>query len=363
MMERIHSRAKGITSHDSAVEASHPAEVDARRRLVAGAIGLAAVTGVPKLASAASQYTLRLATWGSPNAPQVSAFVGRFQKLVAEASHGRISVQNFPAGSLVDERSVPSSIQSRVVDIALTTMGSWASIAPMAGVLNTVLFSPTGPGFEKAIGPGTALFNSFDADMAKHGARLLATLYNGPVVVVSNQPMSSPAAFKGKTVRVFDRLTAQIVHTLGGAPSTIGVADVYPALQRGTVQAAIGGLEGAIGLKEYEVAKQLLATNGLFGILMTGYVMSKASLESLPADLQKIVLQAGYEAGRQASRDMVTAYAEELAGMQKHGMTVTLLQPGTAPYQAFKTALSPLARAEQAKFAPQMVKQVLDAQR
>jgi TRAP-type C4-dicarboxylate transport system substrate-binding protein len=334
-----------------------------RRRLLGMAAGAATVLGAPRLAAAAARYTLRLATWGSPSAPQVADFVGEFQKLVDQGSRGSVQVQSFPAGSLVDERAVPSAIQSRVVDIALTTMGSWASIVPTAGALNTVFFSPTGDQFDKAIGPGTPLFRAFDSDMARHGVRLLAALYNGPVVVVSNFPMGTPGAFKGKTVRVFDRLTAQIVQTLGGAPSTIGVADVYPALQRGTVKAAIGGLEGAIGLKEYEVGKDLLATNGLFGILMTGYVMNKASLDALPKELQKVVLDAAYAAGRKASQAMVVAYGQELQQMHQHGMTVTQMMPGTAPYGEFKAALAPLARKQEAKFPPALVQKILGAQR
>ncbi|MDE2120297.1 MAG: TRAP transporter substrate-binding protein [Betaproteobacteria bacterium] len=334
-----------------------------RRKLLGGVAGVAAALGAPRFAAAAARYTLRLATWGSPKAPQVADFVAEFQNLVAQGSRGSVQVQSFPAGSLVDERGVPSAIQSRVVDIALTTMGSWASIVPTAGALNTVFFSPTGDRFEKIIGPGTPLFGTLDEDMAKVGVRMLATLYNGPVVVVSNFPMSTPAAFKGKTVRVFDRLTAQIVQTLGGAPSTIGVADVYPALQRGTVKAAIGGLEGAIGLKEYEVGKDLLATNGLFGILMTGYVMNKASLDALPANLQKVVLDAAYAAGRKASQAMVVAYNQELQEMQRHGMSVIELQPKTAPYEAFGKALEPLSRKQQAGFQPALVRQIIDAQR
>jgi TRAP-type C4-dicarboxylate transport system substrate-binding protein len=55
-----------------------------------------------------------------------------------------------------------------------------------------------------------------------------------------------------------------------------------------------GGLEGAIGLKKYAVAKYLLATNGIFGLLMTGYAMNKAALDRLPPDLQKVVLDSGH---------------------------------------------------------------------
>lgn len=334
-----------------------------RRRFLmgAGTCAIAAAAIIPARADA--QYKLRLASWGAPKAPQVVEYIGAFQKEVEAASGGRISVQSFPAGSLVNERAVPSAIQSHVVDISLTTMGGWSSIVPTAGMLNTVFFRPTSENFEKVIGPGTPLFKALDDDMAKHGVRLLAALYNGPVVTVSKNPIDTPAAFKGKTVRVFDKLTAEIVQALGGAPSTIEVADVYPALQRGQVQAAIGGLEGAIGLKEYEVTKYLLATNGVFGILMTGYVMNKSALDALPADMQKAVLDSAYKACTHATGKMIEAYDRELKEMQDHGMTVTKLEPGTDKYKQFSDALAPLAKTQEARFPEKLVREVLDAQK
>jgi TRAP-type C4-dicarboxylate transport system substrate-binding protein len=324
-----------------------------RREFLASAVAVSAAAVIPARADA--PVTLRLSTWGAPKAPQVVEFTAAFQDGVQTASNGRIAVQTFPAGSLVNERAVPSAIQSHVVDISLTTMGSWASIVPMAGVLNTVFFRPTSANFEKVIGPGTKLFGALDDDMSKHGVRLLA-------VVVSRNPIDTPAAFRGKTIRVFDRLTAEIVQALGGAPSTIEVADVYPALQRGAVQAAIGGLEGAIGLKEYEVAKNLLATNGVFGLLMTGYVMNKSALDALPADLQKIVLDTGHAACVRATRAMVAAYDRELGQMHEHGMTVTKLEPSTPGYNQFSDALASLAKTQEGRFPKDLVREVIDAQ-
>jgi hypothetical protein len=45
-------------------------------------------------------------------------------------SKGRIAVQTFAAGALVNEQDVAYPIQSRVVDISLSTAGVWASISP-----------------------------------------------------------------------------------------------------------------------------------------------------------------------------------------------------------------------------------------
>jgi TRAP-type C4-dicarboxylate transport system substrate-binding protein len=332
-----------------------------RRRALMAMAGAAGAAAIAPPARAAASVTLRLATWGASAAPQVAAFVGPFREAVTAAGKGQITVQDFPAGSLVDERDVPSAIQSNIVDIALTTMGSWASILPEAGVLNTVFFSPTTGNFVQATGPDSPLFKTLDAAMGQHGAKVLALLYNGPVVVVSRKPMTTPADFKGKTVRAFDLLTEQIVQALGGVPSTIGVADVYPALQRGTVQAAIGGLEGAVGLKEYEVGKYVLATNGVFGLLMTGYVMSQRAYAALSPSQQKIVLDAAYQAGRDANTAMMAAYGKELDVMRAHHATVTVLQPGTPEYKAFEDTLAPLAAKQKARYAAPLVAQVLGA--
>ena len=344
------------------MQAPRSSHCSALKGILTVVAAMAALTAFSLPLYAEQNYTLRLSTWGAPTAPQVSEFVAAFKNNVEKSSGGRISVQTFPAGTLVNERAVPSAIQSGVVDISLTTMGSWASIVPTAGALNTVFFRPTAENFDKVIGPDTPLFKGLDEDMAKHGTRLLAALYNGPVVVVSKAPFKSPDDFKGRTVRVFDKLTAEIVQALHGAASTIEVADVYPALQRGTVQAAIGGLEGAIGLKEYEVGKYLLATNGQFGLLLTGYVMNKGALDALPPDLQKIVLDSAHKASRIATVAMIAAYDKELSQMQQHGMTVTKLEPGSTEYKSFSESLAPLAKTQESRFPPQLVHQVLDAQ-
>jgi TRAP-type C4-dicarboxylate transport system substrate-binding protein len=199
--------------------------------------------------------------------------------------------------------------------------------------------------------------------MRKRGVKLLVALDNGSPIVVSNTPLTSPSAFRGKTVRVYDKPTGEIIRTLGGAPSTITVSDVYPALQRGTVMAALGGLEGAIGLKEYEVSKYLLDPNGLFGLLINGYVMNLHSFENLPEDLRKVVIEAANEAGRTANEAMIHAFQVQLKEMESHGMKVTVLKPGTPSYKAFQKALAPLARQDEKRFPPGIVQAVLKAER
>lgn len=343
------------------MESQVPARIGRRAAVAAAGASLALMPWHAGHAAGA-QFTLRISSWGSPTAPQVSVFVPTFQKLVEEGSKGRIAVQAFPAGALVKEQDVPSAIQSRVVDMSLSTIGGWASICPPAALMNSVLFRPTEANFQGSAGVGSAVFKALDASLRTHGVALLAVLDNGPPMVVSRSAIAAPKDFKGKPVRTYDKATAEIVHMLGGAPSTMPVSDVYPALQRGTVQAAIGGLQGVIGLKEYEVTRYLLDSNGVFGVGTTIYVMNGAALKDLPADLQQVVLKAGAGAELAANKAIIAYFGQSLDALRKHHMNITTLEPETPAYRAFIDALAPLAKAQEAKLPPDLVRQVLHEQ-
>jgi len=337
-----------------------PRRMWGRRTVVLGALAALAATPCGAARAADAQYTLRVSSWGSPTAPQVSVFVPTFTKLVEQGSKGRIAVQAFPAGALVKEQDVPSAIQSRVVDISLSTIGAWASVSPPAALINSVMFRPTQANFESSVCSGSTLFKALDESLQKRDVRLLAVLDNGPPMVASRAAMTTPNAFRGKAVRVYDKASAEVIHTLGGAPSTMPVSDVYPALQRGTVQAAIGGLQGIAGLKEYEVAKYLLDGNGAWGVGVTVYVMNGAALTALPPDLQQVVLKAGKEAETVTNKAIFAFFDKARETLRAHGMQLTILQPDTPEYAAFTKALEPLVKAQKSRLPASLLQQVAD---
>ena len=310
----------------------------------------------------AADFTLRLSSWGSPTAPQVAVFVASFTKAVQQGSGGRIAIQAFPAGALVKEQDVPSAIQSHVVDISLAAIGGWASISPPAALMNSVTFRPTAQNFLQLAGAGSPLFKALDDSLAKHQVRLLAVLDNGPPMLVSRQRIQTPADVKGQSIRTYDKASSQIINTLGGAPSTMPVSDVYAALQRDTVRGAIGGIQGVIGLKEYEVAKYMLDGNGVWGVGVTVYVMNGDALAALPADLQKVVLDAGRTAELVTNKVIFDFISTSVTAMQTKGMQVTIMQPGTPQYQAFATALTPLAKAQLQGLPADLLKLVTNGQ-
>jgi TRAP-type C4-dicarboxylate transport system substrate-binding protein len=310
-------------------------------RLTAGLLLMVfALLGVaPNVAQAQTTYTLRLATWGSMTHPQVVGFVPVFTKLVEERSQGRIKIQYFPGAGLVKEQDVMSAIPADVADISLTSLDEWSAVAPELGVFGSPLMSFDFDQFVNAIHPGTKIFEATNTVFSGHGARLLAAIDVGPSVFVSKMPLEKPGDYKGKTIRVYSHATGDLVQALGAAPTQLNQNDLYAALSTGTVQAAYGGLSGVYGAKLYEVTKYLAYPAGMFGLAINGYVMNAAKFNSLPKDLQRIVLDAAAEADTNANRTMRDAYQGQLKAMASNGMTVTTLSPKDPGFASVATSL------------------------
>jgi TRAP-type C4-dicarboxylate transport system substrate-binding protein len=73
-------------------------------------------------------------------------------------------------------------------------------------------------------------------------------------LIATTKPVKVPPDLKGMTIRVIGPDDAAVFKKWGAAPSFIPGMDVYPALERGTLNGAIGSVMLQVDLKRYEVA-------------------------------------------------------------------------------------------------------------
>lgn len=316
---------------------------------------LALAFGVSGAAHAQKHYVLSLSTWGSPKHPQVTQFVPMFVKEVEKKSHGQITFKVFEGGELVKEKFVSTAIPQDVADISLSVLERWSSRVPDFEILGSPLWTwPMSKTLTDMV-PGKPVFDYLNKKLEGQGAIMLAALDIGPPVVVSNFKVRKPSDLKGHTIRVYSRGTAQIVQTLGGAPTTIGVGEVYTALQRGTVDGAIGGLGGAVGLKYYEVAKNMFSPMGVLGSLVNGYVMNKKKFDSLPPDLQKVIIASANDARNHAQSQLISIYSKQLKQVRKAGKDVHALKPQGEEWKQWHKAIEPLIKKGEGEYPKQLV--------
>jgi TRAP-type C4-dicarboxylate transport system substrate-binding protein len=121
----------------------------------------------------------------------------------------------------------------------------------------------------------------------KANAVLLAMALYPDQAFFSKKPLRTLDDFKGLKVRVHSVALASLVAGLGGQPLTVAFAEVYTALERGTLDAGITGTKPGFGLRWYEVSKYLVGP-----ISMRPHValsVNKNSWRRLPPDVQAIM--------------------------------------------------------------------------
>jgi TRAP-type transport system periplasmic protein len=127
--------------------------------------------------------------------------------------------------------------------------------------------------------------------------------------------------FKGLKVRVMGKLDSNIFKKLGAEPTYIPFEDLYTALQRGVVQAMPNSLTAAADIKVWEVCSHASMIGYVIGC---GFmVVNKKAFDELPADLQKIVLEAGEAYSQHMKEEIVRESAAALEKYRQNKMVLT----------------------------------------
>lgn len=320
-----------------------------------GALSLALAVGVAANASAQEKITLSLATWGASSHPQVKVYAHVFMDEVKKRTNGQVEWKFFPDDTLVKQAFVPSAIPGGQVDISLTTLDSWAGRIPQVSIAASPLWTLTMEDSQKALAPSQPLFVYFDKLMEKNNTKLLALFDIGAPAFFCKFACLLPQSMKGHTMRGYSKGASESMKAVGIAPVTMGVADVYSALQRGAIDGALGGLQGAYGLKHFEVTDHVLGSGGILGALVNGFLMNKSRFEKLPANVQKAILEANVVASEANNKELESSYKAYLVDLKAKGLTVNVLTPGTPEWKAWSDALKEHREELTKKFPPELV--------
>ncbi len=166
------------------------------------------------------------------------------------------------------------------------------------------------------------LYPDIDASVKAHAAFLPAVRkyedkFGGIVLggyiwpgqyLFTRKPVRSPADLKGLKVRVYGSAQTELARHLGMEPVALAFAELYPALERGTIDAALTGSYPGFAIKLFEVSKYLVDIN--HGPNSGVLVVSKRSWDRLTPDQQATMRklgdefsQKGWEIGRRTDKE------------------------------------------------------------
>jgi len=329
-----------------------------RRGFNTALLTLPALGMAGRTAFAESDVTIRVATWGSPTHINIAEFVPPLEAYLKEKTGGRISVRHFPSGQLAQDSDMAVAIPTGRVQVGWTTLALWSGIVPDAGIGS----APTGltmAQFQKAIAGPNGIKAVLDKEFQAVNAKLFAVTDLGPVAIVSNKKVMTPEDLQGVRIRVFSEGSAALFSALGAAPLQIPFADVYTALQRGTIDAALVGFQGVQSQRLYEICKYLLIPASFVGTGLQGYAGNLQWWMSL-SEADRAIISDGMEVAEAHCNKAIVEDRSKLADFYREkGMTVSSLQDGTPEHRAWATATAPLMAEAEKKFSKAILAPVL----
>ncbi|MBI4242243.1 MAG: TRAP transporter substrate-binding protein DctP [Candidatus Rokubacteria bacterium] len=179
--------------------------------------------------------------------------------------------------------------------------------------------------FDKSHKAHLAWHKVMKANEAKLGGVFIGSYAYAHQVLYSRKPIRDLADLKGMKVRVFGAAQTDFIKALGAEPVSLPVAEVYTALDRGTVDAAVTGTIAGFSLKWYEVTRYMVDLQ--IGPVMIGLVVSKKSWDRLSPDLRKALEEVAAEVTRKGWELARTSTTDGIEGNKTKGMQWIAFRP------------------------------------
>ncbi|WP_289084841.1 TRAP transporter substrate-binding protein [uncultured Sulfitobacter sp.] len=220
----------------------------------------------------------------------------KFEELVGEKYEGDVTFDLRLNGELgVESDYVTFLNQGVAIDYTILAPSNMAKFAPSIPLMDMpFLFRDLD--HWNAVLSSDVLAPLEDELLEKADIKIVGYTGGGTRKLLSKNPVVTFDDLKGHKMRVMGApIQAQIFQALTAAPSAIAYNEVYNAIQTGVIAGFENEAASIQNLKFYEVAPNLTLTR--HSITVRPIVMSGKTFNSLPADLQAAVLEAGEEAG------------------------------------------------------------------
>jgi TRAP-type mannitol/chloroaromatic compound transport system substrate-binding protein len=292
---------------------------DATRRTLL--LGSAGALAAPAVARAQVPTRWRMVTSWPRNLPGPGMNAQRLADRITAMSGGRLTVQLHAAGELVPALQVFDAVYSGAAEMAHTASFYWAGKVKAASFFTTVPFGLTPAEHAAWIehGGGQALWDELYAPfglkpfMAGNSSLQMGGWFR--------RPLARLADLKGLKLRSAG-LGGELFQRLGAVTVSLGVPDIYPALQNGTIDGVeFLGPASDLAAGFFQIAKHyywptFTKPNGTAECLV-----GLKAWEALPPDLQAVVANACAAENAHTLAEADWRDGEALATLvQRHGV-------------------------------------------
>jgi TRAP-type mannitol/chloroaromatic compound transport system substrate-binding protein len=266
-----------------------------RQFLKAAGVGLAAsAVASPAIAQSMPELKWRMPTSWPKSLDTIYGAAEVMCKAVSDATDGKFQIQPFAAGEIVPGLAIVDAVQNGTVEIGHTASYYYFGKDPTFGFGTSVPFGPNARINQAwwTQGGGDEVMNAFYKKYNQRG--LLAGNTGCQMGGWYRKEINSVDDLKGLKMRI-GGWAGKVLQKLGGVPQQIAGGDIYPALEKGTLDACewVGPYDDE-KLGFYKVAPHYYAPGWWEGGSMLFAMVNLDKWNALPKNYQYILEQAAH---------------------------------------------------------------------
>jgi tripartite ATP-independent transporter DctP family solute receptor len=271
------------------------------------------------VAPAAAQTNMKINISIAQNSHQGVA-IDTFAREVEKRTNGRYKIQTFYSASLGSERESVEAVQLGTQELTFTSTGPVPNFVPEVAILDIpFLFRDYAHARSTLDGPiGQDLLAKFPSK----GIVALAWGENGfRHMTNSKRAVNLPDDLKGLKMRTMENpVHIQAYKAFGIIPTPMAFAEVFTALQQGTVDGQENPLSVITASKFEQVQKYLSLTGHVYSPALL--LMNKGAWDKLSADDKKAFSEAAKEAVKANRARVDDDEKKAVADLRSKGMNV-----------------------------------------
>ena len=249
------------------------------------AVALLAPLGNRPATAAETEY-LRVATLAPRDSDLAKGFM-KLDKGMRSATSNAWGVKLYASGVAGDEPDVIRKMKIGQMDASIITSVGLSQIVRETTLLNTPGIVRTYRALEEV---EKVMTPEWEREFDKAGYKLVTWGESGQVRWFAKSPVMRPSAIKTMRPWVWPAAHAmkEMIHVIGATGVPLAVPEVYGALQTNMIDVVTSTAVALVALQWHASLKYVTKTTG--GVLVGAMLMNSAKWNSMPPEIQKIVL-------------------------------------------------------------------------
>lgn len=212
----------------------------------------------------------------------------KFKEEVEKRTDGKVELELYPGGTLLQADNMYQGVRDGVVDIGLSSPTYETGKYPLMDISDLPSGIPSGYVASKV---NYDLVNEFEHEGLK-GLQVVTMFAGEPANILTKDKVESKEDLKGMQLRIAGA-NQDVLKSLGAAPVGMSQTEVPEALQTGIIKGNVGSKEV---LKDLQLAEDLkYVVDYPLSVTTFMAVMNEDKFKSLPEDVQKVILEVGEE--------------------------------------------------------------------